>query len=172
MSTTAETLHTLGEDAIRLHLDSASDIQRHIIAMGGQLRRRLLIFSPTLTHSIYDSEELSQAITRGTFDNPHLSVQILIGNPRACVGRFHRLIDLAQKLSTYVEIRQPPEFYQSLHHDYFLVDKTGYVFREHADRFTATVDYNAPRTVDSHARQFSTIWQSSTRVQEFLRLYI
>ncbi len=172
MGTATDTLPTLGEDANAFHLDSAIDIQRHLIAMAGQSRRQLLIFSPNLTHRIYDSDELASSIRRSALDSQKLRVQILVSNPQTCVASGHRLVSLAQQLSSYVEIRRTHDDYRALANDYVLADRTAYIFRKNADQLVAEVDYNAPIETTNYATQFSAIWEASTREQEFLRLHL
>lgn len=170
MSAPDDTLPKLGRDGNIFRLDSAVDIQQHVVAMAEQTRRQLLIFSPNFTHRIYDSDELVEAISLNAFDNRFLRVQILVSDPRACIAKGHRLVDLAQRLSSYIEIRRTHARYQHLANDYLLADSTGCIFRINAERFAAEIDYNTPRVADNRAREFTTIWEASTREREFLSL--
>ena len=163
---------TLGEDANPLYSDTLTDTQQHVLSMAGQARHRLQLFSPTLNHRLYDDITLAATISQQVRDNRRMRVQILLNDPSACVARGHRLVDLAQKLSSYIEIRRTCNEYQHLVCDYLLADKTGYIFRKSAEQFAAEIDYHSPLKTDNYVKQFMEIWEMSTREQEFLRLYL
>ncbi|MEM7207674.1 MAG: hypothetical protein AAF434_07630 [Pseudomonadota bacterium] len=162
----------LGTHSDVLSTDSAEAIAPHLITFAKQARRHIQIFSPELTHVLYSNAEFIQSLSDSIRNNSRMRVQILLGDPGPSVRRGHRLLALMEKLGSYIEVRRTHNDFQTLTCDYMLADKRGYIFRNNAERFFTEICYNDRLTTDSYCKQFSHIWEMSTREREFLRLHI
>lgn len=164
--------YSIGDNSGELLLDSADLIQQHLTAMAGQSMRKLVIFSPVLSHRVYDSAELAGAISDAIRAYHKLQVRILICDPRPCVARHHRLVELAQQLSSFIEIRRAHEDYRTITHDYLIADERAYLRRPNFERFTAEANYNDPLKAQTETELFTGIWEQSEREAEFLSLHL
>ena len=163
---------TLGEDGDLVATQSAEELLPHLIALASQARRRVQIFSPELGSVLYGDADFVAALAHSARDSRHLRIEILLGNPQSTLARGHQLVLLAQQLSSSIEIRRTHKDFHNLGSDYLLADARAYVLRKNASRFDAETCYNDPLTVDGLGKQFSQVWEASTREREFLRLHI
>ncbi|MEM7292143.1 MAG: hypothetical protein AAF420_01950 [Pseudomonadota bacterium] len=164
--------YQLGRHGDVISVDTAEDIVAHLVRFAGQSRRLVQLFSPTLTHALYNDARFIEALSKSIRENRRKRVQILLSNPSPSISRGHRMVALAEKLSSYIEIRRTHKDFQNISNEYLLADKRAYLFRPNAERYTCDVCYNDPLTTDSYYKRFLEIWESSTREREFLRLHI
>jgi len=62
--------------------------------------------SPELDRAAFDSEALADALRQLLLDSAQSEVRILIQSPAALLGRGHRLLYLARRMPTRVQIRR------------------------------------------------------------------
>jgi len=156
----------LGETAGPVHLETRAEIRTASTLMAGQISRNLRIFSRDLDAPLYDHAYFLESVRRLALRNPHTPVRVLVFSAEAAVRKGHRLVGLAQKLTSRIQIRRiPPEFH---HHTqaYLLADDGGYVLRKLADVFEATADFAAPMEVRRMHEQFEHLWERSEEPHE------
>ena len=64
-------------------------------------------------------------------------------------------MDLYRRLPTYMDIRLPAKEHESYNSAFLVVDKTGVIFRSHADRYEGTANFNDQKTVEDLSKMFS-----------------
>lgn len=69
-------------------------------------RRRLAILSQALDHTLYDPEPLVEAVSRFARSSPYAGIRVLISDSTLVVSRGHRLVELARRLDSRIEIRR------------------------------------------------------------------
>lgn len=162
----------LGSDPGRLILETGAENRDVCAHMAGQAGRHLQIFSHDLDKPVYDTEPFIHSIRQLVLGNRQAQVKILLQNNDRVVKQGHRLIELARRLSSSIEIRVPPYDWLEHRQNFLLADRYGYVHRESPDRYDATADYHAPLRVRELAGLFDDIWQVSQVDSELRRLYI
>jgi hypothetical protein len=140
--------------------------------LAGRARLSLDILSRELDPDAYDTEEFVSLIRKMTSSHPRARVRILVQDPGAVVARGHRLIDLAQRLSSFVEIRKPGKQHEDCNEAMLIVDKTGYIHRLQADRFEGVANLHGPRRARFLAARFDEIWQCASADANFRRLLL
>lgn len=137
-----------------------------------QSHLQIRIFTPDLEAALYDTESNTQSISALARRNPHTSIQILVINSKPAVQNGHRLIQLAQRLSSSIEIRRPIKEHAKMQQSLLLADKLGYLFLEQPDRFRGRCNFNDPISVHSLTEVFKSAWEHSTPDPEFRNLMI
>ncbi len=143
-------------------LDSYSEIASESITMAMQAKRRLRIFSHQLNAQIYDQKGFIEAAKQLAIRHPKTEIQILIRDHTKIIKEGHRLIELAQRLSSSFEIKKiHPDFNEVLR-SYLLVDNEGFIFRPYwTDPKNAFSSFNAPAQAKEYHYQFQKIWDRS-----------
>jgi len=162
----------LGRDSGRLILESGAENREVCAHMAGQAARQLRVFSRDLDKPIYDTEPFIQSVRQLVLGNRQAQVKILLQDNDRAVKQGHRLIELARRLSSSIEIRTPAHDWLEHRENFLLADRYGYVHRESPDRYDATADYHAPLRVRELSELFDDIWQVSQVDSELRRLYI
>lgn len=97
----------LGDD-LALRLEGLDALREHSVRLIGQGRRQLCIQTPDLESALYDHAEVEAAIKRLLLGHPRHQLRILANDSASAVRQGHRLIALAQRLTSNLLIRRPP----------------------------------------------------------------
>lgn len=128
------------------------------------------MLSRELDPDIYDTEAFVALVRALAVSRSRARVRILVQNPGAAVARGHRLIDLAQRLSSFVEIRKPAKQHEDCNEAMLIVDGLAYVYRLQADRFEGVANPDGPRRARLLRARFDEIWQYAETDPNFRRL--
>ena len=130
----------------------------------GETRHRLAIYLPQLGNDSYASTEELAELRRIAISGRSAQIRILLHDPEAALRNDHRLITLAQRLPSMIQIRLPVEeadlTYASA---YLLNDVGGYLFLPEAGRAqgrAARHDRAAQAPLQQH---FNEVWERAER---------
>jgi predicted GNAT family N-acyltransferase len=125
-----------------------------------ETRHRLTIYAPVLATDSYASVDELATLRRIALSGRGAQIRILLHDPAAALRNDHRLIALAQRLPTAMQIRTPLEkadlAYAS---SYLLNDAGGYLFQPEATRpqgRAARHDRAAQAPLQQH---FDNVWE-------------
>ncbi len=137
-----------------------------------QAKRSLDISSRALDPSIYDDAELVAAVKTLCLRSRRSRIRILVQDPTSLVSHGHRLVELAIRLSSFLELRRPdPE--QPARNDAFLIaDATGVLYLRQADRYEGEACFNDRKWAAELLRAFEEMWQHAQPDPNFRRLGI
>lgn len=164
--------HKLGETNELLSLETAGDHQTVALAMAQQAARSLHIFTHDLDHAIFDTPEFEEATSRLARGSQYARIQILVQDSSSAVRRGHRLVTLAQRLSSKIEIRKPVAEYADITRAFFVVDETAYITRQLADRYEAVANFSDRLTARDLVTFFNEVWQRSQQDSQLRRLHL
>ena len=142
------------------------------LAMAGQARRTLDIVSRHLDGPVYDNEAFASAIKQLALSHRSARIRLFILDPRPLVGQTHRLVDLATRLPTFIEIRTPSPQYRSFNEAWLIADNIGYVRRQFADRHEAEVDFSSRRRASALTERLDEMWERGQLDPNFRRLHL
>ena len=137
-----------------------------------QAKREILIASYDFDNRIYSNQEFADAIAAFVRANRDARINILVWKTSHAVKQGHRLIDLAQRLSSSIHIHEPDQVYRDFIESFMVVDGTAYLRRPLADRFEGVADTHAPLIARDLKERFVEMWQRSTSSSEFRRIRI
>lgn len=166
-----ETL-TLARDSESFLISSRQENHDALLAMVKQAKQSLEIYSHNLDGVLYDTAEYLAALKQLSLNNKVSKIRILLRDIDYISKNGHRLIELARRLPTFVEIRQTSSNFDHIISCYSIVDNRGVIFRNDALRFEAKVNFNDPLLARDLLKQFNTIWEQSEPSQEMRSLHI
>ena len=97
----------LGNDRDPVNVESSAEIRQASVALVAQSRRTIEIISRHLDPRVYDNPEFIGALQRFILDSVRARVHIIVMDSRPILTAGHRLVNLAQHLSSFIEIRKP-----------------------------------------------------------------
>ncbi len=147
-----------GEDSEPIEVESSKEILQASVALVGQTRRTLEIVSRHLDPAIYDTREFADALTQCMLNSRRAQVRIILMDSTPIAASGHRLIPLAQRLSTFIEIRNPGRQHASYNSAFLLADQVGSIFRVLADRFDGVVNFGDRRAAQRLSDMFEEMW--------------
>lgn len=131
--------------------------------------RNVRIHSQFLDHTFFDNlrivEDLSRFVRRG----PPVKLKILLHSSQHVVSRGHRLLELARRLDSKIEIRCVSPEYAHDEHTCVLWDVRGYWLLPDYREYEALANLYDPVRTHNLWERFSYLWSHSSADQE-LRL--
>ncbi len=161
--------YQLGQNDDLIRINTRDDCQQLTLAMARQARRSLNIFSHDLEPALYNSPSFYEATRDVIGADPNSLIRILIYDISGTINKGHRLLDLASRLSSRVQIRKLTKKY---HHAFMVADSIGVVDRRRAERYEGTASFNAPGWAQNLEVFFNGVWDQSSRTSEVHSLKI
>ena len=137
-----------------------------------QSKLKLAIISHELDPFVYDTLEFSDAVRNLVLNGSHVEIRILVFNPDIVVKRGHLLLDIAGRLSSFIELRKPAPEYNSFNEAVLIADEVGYVFRENIERYRGKVNFNSRRESKYLLDVFNIMWDAAKPDPNFRRMHI
>ncbi|HLF97504.1 MAG TPA: hypothetical protein VI457_10205 [Methylococcaceae bacterium] len=160
----------LGETNRPLVLQGLPALRETALHMIGRGRLSLHILSPRLEADIFDNQEMHDAVSRLARHNSQSKVQILVFDTGPMIRDGHRLVDLARRLSSSIEIRKVAEQHQDYDQAFLVVDACGVIHRQPRDSREAQANYSARRLARKLLKDFQAMWDFAERNMALLRL--
>ncbi|MEJ2061081.1 MAG: hypothetical protein P8Y64_11460 [Gammaproteobacteria bacterium] len=162
----------IGEGDLEIPLSDTAENRYASQQIMTQARRSMLIVSRQLDPLLYDTEEFVQAASDFARRNRYTRIYILIRDNSAILRDGHRLITLAQRISSHIQVRLMHENYGQYNQAFMVADKRGILIRPKADQMTGRVIFNDPRLGSSLEEVFMEMWESSLPDPNLRRLMI
>lgn len=162
----------LGESAAEITLESSEQIGALVLAMARQCQRELDIASRQLDPAVYDSTAFVDAVKDLVLGSRYARVRILINLPEVVIKQGHRLVTLAMKLSSFIEIRVPAPEDQDFNQALLIADRTGYIHQQLSDRYEGSADFSNRARAGELARAFDLLWEKAAPDPNLRRLHI
>lgn len=163
---------TLDENSSEIEFSSAEENRALALSLAQQAKREILIASYDFDNRIYSNQAFVDALSAFVRSHRNAHVEILVWHPTTAVKQGHRLIDLAQRLSSSIKIHEPDKVHAEFIESYMVVDGSAYFRRPLADRSDGVGSLHAPLTARDLKEQFHVMWEHSTPSSEFRRLRI
>jgi len=165
-------LPQLGETVDLFHLRQPEDHLVHAAGMLRQARRDLALYSFDLDPPVFDQPPFIEAFKALALRSRFSRLRILLADPTLVLQRGHRLIELAQRLPSVIEIRRPSEEYRDHLENFLLVDDCGYLHRKSLESHTGIACYHNRHRVNRLMAIFDDAWENATPERELARLHL
>lgn len=162
----------LGETDTELRITTSAENRAAAVAMVRQGLRTALIFSHDLDPRVYDNPELAQAVSELARRSKYSWVRVLVQDTATIVRDGHRLVEVARRLSSRVEIRQAHPDFAQVHRAFVVVDGVGLILRPVGDRYDGTANFHAPMAAREEAHLFRRVWDRSAPAPDLRRLHV
>ena len=164
--------HTLHEDDSHIELLDAAQHHQLALEMFRQARREIFILSHDLDAPVLDHADIVEAISQFARDNRYSEVRILLQTPDKANQHGHRLVTLAQRLSSSIHIHKPGPEHQGIIDAYMVVDGNGVIKRPQADRYEGLACFKAPIEGRDLRAHFIKLWERSEPEIKLRRLQL
>jgi predicted GNAT family N-acyltransferase len=165
-------LPQLGETSDLFHLHSPEEHLIHGSAMLRQAKRDLAIFSLNLDPAVFDQPAFLEAFKALALRSRFTRIRILLQDNVLVLQQGHRLVELAQRLPSVIEIRKPNEDYLTFPENFLLVDDCGYLHRKGSESYTGIACYHNRHRVNRLLALFDEAWAYGTPDRELARLHL
>lgn len=164
--------YTLDDNAEQIELGNAEQNRELALELAQQARHEILIASYDFDSRIYSNEAFVDALSAFIRSHRNAHVHILVWKSEQAVKHGHRLVNLAQRLTSGIKIHEPDRVDAEFIESYMVVDGTAYFRRPLADRFEGLASLHSHLIARNLKEQFHAMWERSTSSSEFRSLRI
>ena len=168
----AYTDYALGEDAKTIRFSTAVENRGIALSLAEQAHRTIRLFTTDMDPAVFDRAVLVEAMARLAREHSRARIHILVQDSGQAVTQGHRLVELARRLSSRVEIRKPIPEYRDLTENFMVVDGKGYLLRVQSQRFDGQASFHDPFRCRELVGRFEEIWQRSHNDLQLRRLHL
>jgi len=162
----------LGGQSHRLELSSAADHNLVATHMLSQATRSLYIICPELDRKIFDQDNFSKALYDLARYSRNSDIRILLHDSSDAVRNGHSIVNLAKRLSSYIEVRLLDNDYKSFDEAFMIADKRGIIYQGRAKYYDAIAEHHHPRLAQELEKTFLDMWNHSHPDPNFRQLHI
>jgi hypothetical protein len=132
--------------------------------------REVCILSPRLDHTAFDSEELAEALGVLIRSSRQTRVRILVADSRELVARGHRLLKLARRIPSSVQIRKLVEHPQWNNETIVICDRDGVLYKPGDSDREGFYEPSSRASTRRHLELFEELWRHSAEDVEMRSL--
>jgi predicted GNAT family N-acyltransferase len=156
--------------AMRLVSERFAELRDATLTLIASARHEICIYSRDLEAALYEDAAIIEAIRKVALSGKRASIRMLIQDTTRVMRDGHRLVDVAQRLTSILHIRRVSHEDAQYAGAFVLTDQGGYLFRTFGDRFEAVGDICYPPRRDELKRQFDEVWERAEAPPELRRL--
>src|SRR6267142_122202 len=127
-----------------LRLETLADNRNAAVGIARSAKRELVLFSHDLETALYDNEEFIATVRALATSSRFARIRIVTIDPGPAIRAGHRLVTLAQRFSSYIEIRRAASDHASLVETFLVADEAWLLYRPVASRYEGYADVHAP----------------------------
>jgi len=164
----------LGKNNEEIQIDTAEEYRQYTLSLAEQAHHSIDIFSQDLETEIYNNKFFERSVFTLSKKHPNTRIRILTQDSSVAVQNGHRLIKLAQQLTSSVFIHNPSTKYKDVSAAFMVVDEIGLIHRTVATTrsYRAKVNFRSPRPAAELADFFNTVWEHSTPDPQTRRVHL
>lgn len=140
-------------------LGTRDELRAASLALVSAARRTVHIYSRDLDPQVYDESDFLEALTRFAVSHDRAQVRILVQDAGPAIRDDHRLIGLAQRLSSRIAIREPGPQHRDYNAAFLVTDAEGVIYRELGDRFDAVAFESDRPRARQLIRYHDEVWE-------------
>lgn len=146
----------------RIAVESREQALAETLALIGEAKHELCLYTRVLDPDLLENEAVLEALKRVAIAGRCASIRLIVQDPRAVAARGHRLLPLAQRLTSVFALRTPVQDDDLQYPSAFLVNDTrGYYFRVLGNRFDGEAVNYSPGRHAQLLEYFNQVWERS-----------
>ncbi len=163
---------TLGESEAIQQLAGLETLRQAALGILAQAQREVLITSIDLEMPRYDNDAFIDQLSLFARSSRHTVTRILIGTPQLAVRESHRLVGLARRLSSLIEVRQIHENDLDELESWIIADSVGVLRCTSRQPWLGVLNPKAIPHGQHYREQFYEWWMRAGEVPDFREIRI
>ncbi|MDQ7075420.1 MAG: GNAT family N-acetyltransferase [Gammaproteobacteria bacterium] len=164
--------HQLGITGLTFQVDSLKDSQQAALFLAQQAKRTIRILTRTMDPMLLSNEAFVDALSQMIRSGQRANVQILISDPSNAIKAGHRLTQLCQRLSSFIQVRRLQKEHNDLNRAFIMADDTGLLLRNQGEQPQGLLKLHAGAEAKEMNHFFLQAWEMSSPDPEFRQLSI
>ena len=156
----------------RISFDSRERAHELALALVKQAKKEICFFGASIDPVLFDSVEMVDVLSEFARRHQQTRIRFVVHSTLKNIADSHRLIQLAQRLSSSFYIRISSDQDKNRQQMFLLSDMNGYLYCNHSDSYNGHASLNAPAEVKSLQRNFDSYWAGSLPDVHTRRLHL
>lgn len=167
-------IYILGETDAEIKIDSMEENRDAAFALAQQAQHSIHIMSQDLDAHVYDNDDFEQCLLNLARRHPDTQVRILVVDSGKAVRNGHRLIRLAQTMTSTVSVKNPATEHENMSAAFLIADGIGLLHRPHSDphSYDASVNFKSAQRAAMLDEHFMHAWEHARPDPQVRRLHI
>lgn len=153
-------------------VDGLDALQDAVAELAESARQEVLILSTDLQSHLYDQASFLAAVRRLATSGGRASVRVLVKDVEPAIKNGHRLVELARRLTSFIEIRRLAVEDADVESCFLLVDRGAFLWQPTPTVRAAQLARQARRQGRDLAQQFQQYWDRSEADPNLRRLWL
>lgn len=163
---------TVADSAVRQVIDGRQQAVAACLELIQQAKREISFFAPALDRHLFDNEAALAVISAFARDSRFSKVRLLVHSTRDAISQSHRLLPLAQRLSSHIAVHECAKEDQDQLYLCLLIDDNAALYCSDPLRYQGYIA-KADRAQNLQLRQqFDAMWARSHPDPQSRRLHI
>lgn len=154
------------------YFDSRNQARELALSLVQQATRRICFFGASLDTVMFDNSDFVTSISEFARRSDRTMAKFVVHNTQLNTANGHRLLPLAQQLTSSIFIRTSSHQHQHLKQYFLLVDDKAYLYGQDNSRYAGRAHFDDMAETRQFQRLFDAIWDHSHLDVQVRRLHI
>jgi hypothetical protein len=142
-------------------LSSLDEYREAVADIAKHAHRSLSIYTPNLEPLLYDQDCFLEPLKRLVLARGHARLRVLISDPARVTREGNRFMQMARRLTSFIELRNVPPEYRNNPAAFIIADSSAIVYRQQCTRWEGIVETNDQQVVKRYLAYFDEVWAVS-----------
>ena len=129
--------------------------------LASRAHRSLSIYTPDLEPQLYDQDAFLEPVKRLVLARSHARLRVLISDPARAVREGNRFMQMARRLTSYIELRNVAPEHRGNPCAFIIADDRAIVYRQHWSHWEGLAEFNDTAVVRRYLNDFDEVWAAS-----------
>jgi len=156
----------------RLLFDGREQAAQLVLSLAQKAHRQICILGSNIDHALFDQQEFVTCVSDLARRSPKTEIKIIVHDTSLNMQHDHRLIELSQRLTSSIHIRNTARQHRDLQQTLLLVDDFGYLLCPRSTRYEGRCHFNDRLETRNLQALFDDVWQSGSPDSSLRRLSV
>jgi len=142
-------------------LSTLDEYRAAVAEIATRANRTLSIYTPNLEPQLYDQDCFLEPLKRLVLARGHARLRVLISDPARAAREGNRFMQMARRLTSYIDLRNVAPEYRSNPCSFIVADDKAIAYRQQASRWDGIVEFNDTQVVRRYLAYFDEVWAGS-----------
>ena len=145
----------------RAILSSLDEYRAAVAELAKRANRTLSIYTPNLEPELYDQDMFLEPLKRLVLARGHARLRVLISDPARVVREGNRFMQMARRLTSFIELRNVPPEFRDNPAAFIIADASAIAYRQQCSKWEGIVEFNDQQIVKRYLAYFDEVWAVS-----------
>jgi hypothetical protein len=142
-------------------LTTLDEYRAAVTELATRAQRSLSIYTPDLEPQLYDQDCFLEPLKRLVLARSHARLRVLISDPSRVSREGNRFMQMARRLTSYIDLRNVAPEYRSNPCSFIVADDKAMAYRQQSSRWDGIVEFNDQAVVRRYLSYFDEVWAGS-----------